>query len=172
MIESSFLEKLLGFLGIEEFTIEQEDVEDGVIVHIMVPEEGSGVLIGRRGETLQALQAIVRLGMREQLGDTRVTIDINHYKEGRLATAEDVAKQAVDEVLETGKPVTLPYLSSEERRYVHMLMSENEGVQTQSSGEGRFRRLTVFPAGYFEESGQSPTEEKPIEVADRSEVAE
>lgn len=146
-------------MGSQDAQVEVLDQDGDVRVAISVPEEDSGMMIGRRGETIEALQKVFTLTFREELGEKRVTIAVNDYLERRHEVVERIAQEAVDRVLSHNEPVTLPYLSSEERRYVHTLVKD-KGVETQSDGVGRDRRLTVFPQGYLaSETEQNQPEE-------------
>ncbi len=139
---------LLAHIGVQGAQVEIVEEDEGVRVAIQVSEEDSGMMIGRRGETIEALQKIFSLTFREELGEKRITVAVNDYLDRRQEVVERIANEALDRVAATNEPATLPYLSSDERRYVHTLM-QDKGVETQSDGMGRDRRLTVFPQGYL-----------------------
>ena len=139
---------LLAHMGIQGARVEIVEENEGVRVAIQVSEEDSGMMIGRRGETIEALQKIFSLTFREELSEKRITVAVNDYLDRRQEVVERITNEALDRVGATNEPVTLPYLSSDERRYVHTLMKD-KGVETQSDGTGRDRRLTVFPQGYL-----------------------
>jgi len=148
MDEKSYVSTLLEYMGIEQVSLEISDVDGVKEVLITVSEEESGMLIGRRGETIRALQRIVYLTFREDLQEKQLFIDVNGYRERRYSGIEQMAKDAVDEVHAVGSPITLPRLSADERRKVHMLLAESVDVETRSFGFGDNRRLTIFPKGY------------------------
>jgi spoIIIJ-associated protein len=148
MTMSDYVSTLLAHMGVQGSTVNIIDGDAEVKVEIQTIEEDSGMMIGRRGETIEAIQKIFTLTFREELGEKRVTIAVNDYLDRRHEVVERIAAEAVEHVKATNTPATLPYLSSEERRYVHTLMKD-KGVETQSDGSGRDRRLTVYPAGYL-----------------------
>lgn len=151
MTEQEFLEQLLAHMGCADFTVTVSEEDEGVKITLQVSEEDSGMLIGRKGETLTAIQRIVAAAFREKLDEKRVWVDINDYKSRRNDTVAQMALEVAARVKETNTPETLPPLSSEERRIVHMALRE-AGVSTASSGEGMDRRLTVYPEGYAHDS--------------------
>jgi|SRR3989344_694855 len=149
MTIQDYLEQALAHMGCENAEITIEEDEQNIKATIRVPEEDSGMFIGRRGETLTGLQRIVATTFREQLGEKRISVDINEYKVRRGDAVQQMALEVAERVKESGKPETLPLLSAEERRLVHMALKD-AGVVTQSEGEGMERRLTVFPEGYLD----------------------
>ena len=153
MTIQDYLDQLLAHMGCGNAEMSIEEDEQNIRAMIRVPEEDSGMFIGRRGETLTSLQRIVVATFRNQLGEKRVFVDINEYKVRRSDAVQQMALEAADRVKESGKPETLPPLSPEERRLVHMALKE-AGVVTQSEGEGQERRLTVFPEGYLDAEGK------------------
>ncbi|HCR93281.1 MAG TPA: hypothetical protein DIU47_05025, partial [Candidatus Pacebacteria bacterium] len=144
MTIQDYLEQALAHMGCENAEITIEEDEQTIKATIRVPEEDSGMFIGRRGETLTGLQRIVATTFRDQLGEKRISVDINEYKVRRGDAVQQMALEVAERVKESGKPETLPQLSPEERRLVHMALKD-AGVVTQSEGEGIERRLTVFP---------------------------
>ncbi|HAV15499.1 MAG TPA: hypothetical protein DCX25_04175 [Candidatus Pacebacteria bacterium] len=146
MTIQDYLEQALAHMGCENAEITIEEDEQTIKATIRVPEEDSGMFIGRRGETLTGLQRIVATTFRDQLGEKRISVDINEYKVRRGDAVQQMALEVAERVKESGKPETLPQLSPEERRLVHMALKD-AGVVTQSEGEGIERRLTVFPEG-------------------------
>jgi spoIIIJ-associated protein len=149
---------LLAHMGCHEVKIELDESGERTVVSLQVPEEDSGMLIGRRGETIEALQRILSLTYRDELKEKRVLVKVNDYSDRRQDIVQRITSEALEEVRAGGRPVTLPYLSGEERRQVHTLLKD-AGVKTLSAGIGRDRRLTVYPPG------MEPEEEQAQEVA-------
>lgn len=143
-----YVTMLLAHMGCQDAVVEIKEDEQNIIVSIQVKEEDSGMMIGRRGETIEALQKIFTLTFREKLGEKRITIAMNDYLDRRREVITRIADEALERVSGSNQPYTLPYLSSEERRFVHTLLKD-KGVETESDGVGRDRRLTVFPVGYL-----------------------
>jgi spoIIIJ-associated protein len=100
------------------------------------------------GELLRALETIaaqiLRLDQREQ---DLLSFDAGNFKALQLAELKQRAEIAADKVIRTGAPYAFPPTNSRERRLMHMVFKEIEGVETASSGEGQDRFLAVFPAG-------------------------
>ncbi len=151
MTKQEFLENLLAHMGCAEYKIDITEDETTISVVITVPEEESGMFIGHRGETLHAIKTVMALVFREELGEKRLSVDVNGYKGRREVSVKEMAMNAAAEVKETGEPVSLPpHLNGEERRIVHETLRD-EDVDTKSDGVGRDRRLTIYPKGFLTE---------------------
>ena len=121
-------------------------MEEGSIVFELEGKD-SGLLIGRRGETLSSLEYLVRL-MASKTLDKRanIMIDVEDYRLRRKEKLEDIAKKTAKKVSETGKRITLEPMSAADRRIVHMALADLEDVITQSRGEGLQRKVVINPA--------------------------
>ena len=118
--------------------------ENGVILRLA--GEGLGVIIGRRGETLDALQYLCGLVANRQEGDyLRVTIDSGNYRQKRERTLEQLAKKLSGNVVRFGRPATLEPMNPYERRIIHSTVSKLEGVTSASIGEEPNRRVVISP---------------------------
>ena len=103
-----------------------------------------GVLIGRRGQTLDAIQELVRTAMQRRFERrSRVLVDVDGYRARRLEKLVERADEAVAEVLETGEPQRLEPMDSIERRIVHQRIAEHEGVVSNSHGREPSRRIVI-----------------------------
>lgn len=118
--------------------------DDENIVEIDIEGDDSGLLIGRRGETLRALQFIVNLIVNQRT-EGRVMLDIEGYRERRYASLRTLASQVAERVANTGRSVTLEPMASNERRIIHMTLSEHPQVITESTGIGTGRKITISP---------------------------
>ena len=108
--------------------------------------EDSGLLIGRRGQTLQALQFLVTLIVRKQLNeDVRVVLDVENYRQRRETSLRDMATKVAERVAQTNRSITLEPMSPADRRIIHTSLSEHPGVRTESAGEGENRKVTIMP---------------------------
>ena len=108
--------------------------------------EDSGLLIGRRGQTLQALQFLVTLIVRRQMGeDVRVVLDVENYRQRRETSLRDMAAKVASRVAQTNRSITLEPMSPADRRIIHTSLSENPEVRTESAGEGENRKVTIMP---------------------------
>jgi len=142
----SFLESVLGLLGVEvEVDIDVE--EDGLHCDLNTSEEDGGLLIGRHGATLDALQYLtLRVLQAEGFERMRITLDVGGYRTRREKSLRELAQGVGQKVLSTGKPYHFDPMSAMERRVVHMALMDIDGLRTESEGEGRFRHVVVFPA--------------------------
>lgn len=105
-----------------------------------------GVLIGRRGETLAALQYITRLiASRDLQRRANIVIDVEGYKARREKQLRRLAKRMADQALQIGRTVTLEPMSPYERRIIHLALRDHPQVTTQSVGEGEHRKVTIIP---------------------------
>ena len=103
-----------------------------------------GVLIGRRGQTLDAVQELVRTAMQRRFERrSRVLVDVDGYRARRLEKLLERADEAVESVLDTGEPQRLEPMDSIERRLVHQRVAETEGVVSTSHGREPSRRIVI-----------------------------
>lgn len=108
---------------------------------------GSGALIGRRGQTLEAVQELLRCALqREFQRRCRVKVDAEGYRARRLEKLLEKAEDAIDEVLDDGEPVRLEPMDVFERKAVHHLVAQHEGLTSRSQGREPARRVVIEPA--------------------------
>jgi len=144
---SEVIDYFLASMSVVADTYIREETDDGVPV-FDIEGEDSGLLIGRRGETLQSLQYLVNLIVTHQLGRSAyVQIDIEGYKERRRDTLAGVAERTAERVADTGEAAELEPMPAYERRWVHMALANNTDVRTESSGEGSDRYVVIYPGG-------------------------
>jgi spoIIIJ-associated protein len=122
-------------------------IDDGLpTVELSIHGEFGGILIGRRGETLGALQFIVGLlTSRKAERRVRVVLDAEGYRERRSRLLRDIALRSAERAQRYRQPVFLDPMSPAERRIVHMTLADHQGVSTHSVGEGDSRRVVVSP---------------------------
>lgn len=138
--------ELLDRLGFPEAGVTAQAAEEVVTATITVPTEESGILIGFHGETLAALQLITAQMVYKKLGRwVRIIMNIGDYREKREQALREMAMNAAERAKITNQPVSLPFLTSSERRLIHLILADDPEVETVSQGEGRDRRLTVHP---------------------------
>ena len=141
---SELIDYFLGAMGVVADTYIREDDEGVMTFEIDGPD--AGLLIGRRGETLQALQFIVRMVTNRQLGrKAHVLIDIEDYRERRVQMLRRLARRTAGRVGSSGREYSLEPMSPAERRIVHMSLAGHDEVRTESEGEGNQRRVVIFP---------------------------
>ncbi len=109
--------------------------------------DDSGLIIGRKGETLRSLQFLTRFIVGRQTGErANLTVDVEGYDERRKQSLSNLANRVAERVVKTGRSIELEPMSPRERRLVHVALSENSDVYTESSGDGRDRRVVVIPS--------------------------
>lgn len=140
---SEILENILGMMGLEgSFEVVESEEE----VRVTIETDDPGRLIGYHGETLDALQLIINQIISRQ-ADTfkRVVVDIGGWRKSK---EEDLKKRSlawIEQVKESGKEMEVEPMPSWQRRIVHMTVSETDGVESESVGEGRERHLLIKP---------------------------
>ena len=108
--------------------------------------DDSGLLIGRKGETLRALQFMVRFLVSRKTGErANLSVDVEGYDDRRRQSLSSLANRVAQRVVKTGRSIELEPMNPRERRLVHITLSENGGVYTESSGTGEGRRVVILP---------------------------
>lgn len=111
-----------------------------------VEGEDLGLLIGRRGSALAALQYMINLMVNRKLGSRMlVSVDVEHYHRRREESLRGLALRMADRVLQTGRPFTLEPMPAAERRIVHLTLADDPGVTTGSVGSGDSRKVVIHP---------------------------
>jgi spoIIIJ-associated protein len=142
------LEELLDRMDLQsDVRVDSAIVEEGLpTVELSIHGEYGGILIGRRGETLGALQFLVGLlTSRKAERRVRVILDAEGYRERRARLLRDIAMRAADRAQRYRQPIFLDPMVPAERRVVHMTLADHPGVSTHSVGEGDSRRVVVSP---------------------------
>ncbi len=135
------VQDLLTKVGIESTVSVSED-ENGY--QVAVDTQENALLIGKHGNTLSALEYVLGQIVAEKQGEyKRVIVEVGGYREEREEYLQDLANRLKEEVIETGAEKTIRGLKPWERRLIHMLLSEDESVVTESSGEDRDRVLVI-----------------------------
>jgi spoIIIJ-associated protein len=138
------LERIVADLGLAAEVTVTED--DETIVGSVDGDDDLGLLIGRRGQTIDAVQLICFQAAFQGLTDRkRVIVDAAGYRERRRELLERRADRAAEDALKTSQPVELEPMSSQERRVVHDHLSERGGVETYSEGDEPHRCVIVAP---------------------------
>ena len=110
--------------------------------------EDAGLLIGRRGATLHDLQSIATTMVSRTLGHyIPLRVDVEGYQQRRLDRAEQLALRTAERVEQHRRSITLDPMTPAERRIVHTTLADNPAIETESSGEGEERRVTISPRG-------------------------
>ncbi|OGG14494.1 hypothetical protein A2773_05440 [Candidatus Gottesmanbacteria bacterium RIFCSPHIGHO2_01_FULL_39_10] len=113
---------------------------------VQIDTPDTGLLIGYHGEVINSLQLILGVLVYRELGEwVRIIVDVGDYRQKREETIKRLALDKAEEAVSTGQPVSLPYLSPLERRIVHLTLSENPRVTSESEGEGKDRHIVIKP---------------------------
>jgi spoIIIJ-associated protein len=124
------------------------DNEDGPpwMMNIVGNDKRMGDLIGKRGETLSALQYLTRLMVSKQTeARANVIVDVDNYRRSRSEKLEKLANRMADQAVETGRMVKMEPMPPHERRIIHMVLRKRDDVDTESQGQGNTRRVTILP---------------------------
>ena len=142
------INKLIDLMGIEvTSTLRRADNEDGGGPLFEIEGDDSGLLIGRRGETLRSFQFLVRFLVSQSMGErTNVSLDVEGYDDRRKQSLTNLAKRVSQRVVKTGRSIELEPMNARERRLVHMSLADNDSVYTESSGSGNDRKIVIFPS--------------------------
>ncbi len=141
----SYLKNILASLGCENVEMKVAARENGAF--IILEGEGLGVIIGRRGETLDSLQYLASLAAKNGSGYFKVSLNIGDYRERRQQTLVALAKRVSQQVIRNGRSRSLEPMNPYERRIIHTAVQEIEGVVSNSVGEGNRRRVVIYPEG-------------------------
>lgn len=154
---SEILENILGLLALEgSFEVVEGPEEVTVSIETTTP----GRLIGFRGETIDALQLLVNQILGKQEGEyKRVVIDVGGWRKNKEADLERRARNWAEEAKESEQEIELEPMPSWQRRIVHMVISEIDGVESESTGEGRDRHLVIRPLGKNEKKQKTESPE-------------
>ncbi len=144
-----YIRSILKGLGIDECSISFCEEEEGIAIELDCGEN-YGVVIGRRGETLDAIQYLVRLYLNKGKENyKRVSINIGNYREKRAETLRELAKRNAAKVLRNGRNVVLDPMNPYERRIIHTAIQEIEGVESHSVGSDSERKVVITLAEGF-----------------------
>ena len=139
----AILERVVDELGVDARVEVDEDAERIVG---RIEGEDVGLLIGRRGQTIDAVQLLCyRAAFRGRPDRKRVVVDAAGYRERRQEAVERQAERAAERALKTGNEIELDPMSASERRLVHQHLKDRPGIETFSEGEDPERRVIVAP---------------------------
>jgi spoIIIJ-associated protein len=144
---ADFLEELLTRMDIDAIA-EPNPHEGHMYVDIVDgPEEDMSLLIGRHGQTLEAIQELTRMVVGRRLDQrVRVIVDVEDYRKRREARLEEHARELAERVRETGREEELEPMNSYERKLVHDAVADVEGIDTESRGVDPERFVVIVPS--------------------------
>lgn len=146
LLVKKIAKELLELMGTKASPKVSEDKETESVVVDIETEEEVGLLIGSRGDTLNSLQTIIGMIFRSRYGEwQRIIVNISDWREKQEERLKDLAIQSAKRAKETKEPQNLYNLSPSQRRIVHIALSEDKKIETESAGEGRERYLIIKP---------------------------
>ncbi len=152
-----FLDKVFAAMGIEANTEVSYDQENDNI-EINIEGDEMGVLIGKRGQTLDSLQYLVSLVVNKNSENyIKVKLDTENYRARRKETLENLAKNIAFKVKRTRKPVSLEPMNPYERRIIHSALQNDKFVETYSEGEEPYRKVVINVKKTYKDSRPSNT---------------
>lgn len=137
------LREILERMGIDA---EVSAFDDGERVILDAHGQESGLVIGKKGATLDALQYLINRIVSKKPGDgPGIVVDAEGYRGRREDSLIDLANRLAEKAVKSGRPVPVEPMSPHDRRIIHVTLKEHSGVTTESEGEGLFRRVVIFP---------------------------
>ena len=137
----TFLKDLTEKMGLE---VTLEGSENPEIIYVDIEGKDSGTIIGKRGQTLDAIQYLTSLVANKGDGKyIKVVVDAENYREKREKTLEQLANRLASKVLKSGKSVRLEPMNPYERKVIHATLQSNSEVATRSEGEEPYRRVII-----------------------------
>ena len=138
-----FVEDVLNAMNMEEVKVTSTVDEEGAL-SITMEGKNMGILIGKRGQTLDSLQYLTnRVANKMQDGYVRIKLDTEDYRRRRKETLENLAKNIASKVKRTRRTVALEPMNPYERRIIHSALQSDPAVSTHSEGEEPYRRVVV-----------------------------
>jgi spoIIIJ-associated protein len=140
------LDKMMVTAHVSGHTTEPDDLTGQRVNVIEIAGEDLGVLIGPRGETLDSLQFVSRLMVSHKLHRrVNFVVDVEGFRRRREQALTRLAERMADKARQRNQPIALEPMSAYERRIIHMTLRDAPDVYTESTGEGKQRRVRIFP---------------------------
>ena len=140
------LESLLEKMNIDGSVRDIKEGETKVYVELD-SNSSSGLIIGKKGKTLEALQFMVNLMINNTTGsDKKIILDIESYRDKREKALKKMSKDMAVKVVRSGRPLTLEPMNPFERRLIHLTLQNDKRVVTKSEGQGIYRKIRISPA--------------------------
>jgi spoIIIJ-associated protein len=144
------LQRLVEFIA-EDATISVDQSAERILFKII--GGNAAVLIGKRGQTLEAIQYLVEKILKKHVeSKIRIQVDVEGYLQTRKSNLQRIATRMAEKSKRTGKPVTIGQMNAHDRRIVHLALKHDNAVRTQSMGDGYYRKLVIFPKKNFSQT--------------------
>lgn len=142
---ASVLAEIVRLIGIEATVVVAEEPD---AVRLIVSGDATGLLIGRRGQTLDAIEHVLnRIVAQEEEAPARLVVDTEDYRRRRRDALETLALDTANRVRERGRAIPLSPMNPRDRRIVHLKLRHEPAVTTRSAGEGADRKVIIAPSG-------------------------
>ncbi len=152
---------LAGMLSKMTFECQVTATETDDTVILSIAGDDSGLLIGRRGQNLDALQYILNKAINKSDAERKmIVVDSEEYRKRREASLLDMAERIREKVKKTQKPLSLSHMNAHDRRIIHLALQEDATLITKSRGEGEYRKVIVLPARKSSTGGHPKTRNK------------
>lgn len=143
-ILSAIAEELFSLMGTKAKLDVSWDKENEAFTVNVESDEETGLLIGRKGETLTSIQTVLGIMLKQKTGEwSRILVNVGNYREKEEDYLKNLAQATAERAHETGEPQSLYNLKPGQRRTIHMFLSEDKTIATESAGEGLDRYLVV-----------------------------
>ena len=140
-------ELVSSILGAMNFVAQVEVYDAGGFIAVDVASEDTALFIGQKGETIDALQYLVNVAaFKERSFFKRIVLDAEGYRQRRVEAIQGMAHRTARRAVRERRTVEMPPMNSSERRVVHLYLSDNPNVTTESEGSGDGRRVMVSPS--------------------------
>lgn len=140
-------ELLSGILNRMTFECQVTAMETDDTIILSIAGDESGLLIGRRGQNLDALQYLLNKSINKSESERKmIVVDSEDYRKRREESLLSMAERIRDKVKKTQKPLSLSHMNAHDRRIIHLALQEDESLVTKSRGEGEYRKVVVLPA--------------------------
>ncbi|MBU1209162.1 MAG: protein jag [Proteobacteria bacterium] len=137
------LQDLLHLLGVEAEVELRDEIER---VLLSIKSDGSGLLIGRKGETLDALEYLINKIVHKGAEDKkRIVLDTENYRSRREESLVNLAHRLADKAKKLGRPVTISPMNAHDRRIIHLALQDDKTLRTRSTGTGLYRKVVIGP---------------------------
>jgi spoIIIJ-associated protein len=138
--------EILSRMGIDGGVKDIKESDSKVYVELE-SKISSGLLIGKKGKTLEALQFLINLMINNSTGsEKKIILDIESYRDKREKTLKKMSKEIAQKVIRSGRPITLEPMNPFERRLIHLTLQNDKRVMTKSEGQGIYRKIKISPA--------------------------
>ncbi len=139
-----FVTTLMNAMGFQA-TVDAYEAGDAIAVDVITKE--TGLLVGRKGETIDAVQYLTNVAVyKDRMFAKRIVVDSEGYRQRRVEALQGMAHRTARRAVREEQPLSLPPMSAAERRVVHVFLEKNPDVETSSEGEEEDRRVIITPA--------------------------